>query len=364
MNKFLIIVSILCISNIAFAQNNSEKNNTKKDSSLYFELANRNFVKNNEFESEHVEGYTLLGYNLNAAVKYIINNKISIKTGIALIKYSGIPDYSTQEPIFSAYYNPNKNASIILGTLDNSNNHGLKDYLFHSENLYTYNPENGIQVKINYHNWKLDTWVNWENFIFDNDPEQEMFTFGLNSNLRISGNDKNALSFPFQAIFKHRGGEIDLNEDKIQTIINLYAGLNKKFPIAKNSLILSAGYLYYQDSSNQKEFIYDNGDGFDIAAKYSYLNSNIGLKYIYLHKFVAPQGNPLYQNVSYCDTTTCKAEREFLVVEYNYNKRLANGISFSANVGIDYDLTDNQINNQVMIALKINTDILIKSFKK
>ena len=71
------------------------------------------------------------------------------------------------------------------------------------------NYENGIQFLLDYPDLIGDIWLNWEQFIKEGDPFQEKFTAGLNMYFDLYKGPNFRLGLPFQALFRHQGGQID-----------------------------------------------------------------------------------------------------------------------------------------------------------
>ena len=144
---------------------------------LFFRLENLNFAKNNEYKGEFAEGATYIGYIATPKLVYYPTSDFRIEGGIRLHKYSGLTDFPESEPVFSIHYQPEGKFSFILGTLNQDDNHHLHEALFEPERFYTDGAENGLQALFKSEHLNFDTWINWEQFIFQNDPFQEAFTF-------------------------------------------------------------------------------------------------------------------------------------------------------------------------------------------
>ena len=68
--------------------------NEKQVGELYFNIRNTNFVRNNEFFNNIVEGYTLIGYFVDPTISYTPSKNTKIEAGVHLLKYSGVDQFT------------------------------------------------------------------------------------------------------------------------------------------------------------------------------------------------------------------------------------------------------------------------------
>ena len=92
--RLFIGVSILVLLSIKsfpfeYPRNHSLLNSTEvKDSNaLYFNFSNANFLWNNEFFSDIIEGYTLIGYHVTPQLQYHFSPNFKIDAGAHFLKY-------------------------------------------------------------------------------------------------------------------------------------------------------------------------------------------------------------------------------------------------------------------------------------
>jgi len=332
---------------------------------LFFRFENLNFLKNNEYQEPFGEGSTLLGYIATPKMVYYPTSNLSIAAGARLQKYSGRDNFSEVEPVFTIHYQANSKLAFLLGTLNQNDNHKLHEALFEPERFFTSNAENGFQVLYKSKRIHFDTWINWEQFIFQNDPFQEIFTFGLSGDIRLNNPESShSFSIPVQALFTHKGGEIDTSDDKVQTIRHLGTGLvyKKSFESSKMSNF-NAEVLYFQfsDNSSFKEFVFDKGNGFHFRIGAETKHSYLKLGYWLGDKFNSSRGSALFQSVVLAEKPHIEKRRDILTAKYRYQKPIADGILLGGQLDVYSNLnTNGEISAAASLFVRINGEFFLK----
>lgn len=332
---------------------------------LFFRLENLNFVKNNEYNGEFVKGATYIGYVATSKLVYYPTSDFRIEGGIRLHKYSGLTDFPASEPVFSIHYQANNKLSFILGTLNQDDNHHLHEALFEPERFFTDGAENGLQALFKSKRLNFDTWINWEQFIFQNDPFQEVFTFGLTADLRLNKNESShTLSIPLQVLFTHRGGEIDSSDSFKQTVAHFGTGLtySKTF---ENTLIKKIDFdalaFLFKDNSSIKEFVYSKGKGCHFRVGAETKHSKLKLGYWLGNKFNSSRGSALFQSMSVIDNNYIQKRREILTAKYRIQKSIAKGIILGGQVDTYLDMNLNhEFSYAASLFVKINGEFFLK----
>jgi hypothetical protein len=345
MKKFLLILTILLISQLTFAQNFNRfvdfsdslpKNDTSK---LHFSIQNLNFFRNNEYFNNFYEGYTLIGYFLKPEIVWQPYTNFKISGGAHFQKYSGIEGFTQIAPTFSVSYQPFQNAEIRLGTLDNSGNHGLDDQIYFTERFLTQNIENGLQLKYQSTRIKTDTWLNWEQFIFHGSNYPERLTFGTSNQIILNPNSsKYRYSFDLQSIITHRGGQINENKQPILSIANFLFGLNCDFKLNKLNIRLKENYLTFTDISPSKNLPYLSGYSIVSGVDIRYKNIEANLNHRYGKFFISSRGNPLYMSISEDISGYKEPFRAFFVGNLMYAKEVYQGLKLGLGFESYYDL--------------------------
>lgn len=335
---------------------------------LYFRFENLNFAKNNEYNGAFVKGATYFGYLATPKLIYYPTSNFRIEAGIRLQKYSGLSGFSESEPVLSLHYKANEKLSLILGSLDQEDNHHLHEAIFEPERFFTDKGENGIQVLYNSKSLKAETWVNWEQFIFQNDPLKEVFTFGLSADMRISNPDSQySLSIPMQVLFVHRGGEIDSSDENKQTIRNIVTGISLKKNVTGSflkSVELEALAFDFNDNSETKEFGFNNGKAIHLRAGMKTEHSDLKIGYWSGDKFNSARGSALFQSMSIFDNSYVREKRDLITAKYRIHKSIAKGILIGGQVDAYFDTNANgDLSYATSVFVKINAEFFLKKIK-
>ncbi|MBQ3657156.1 MAG: hypothetical protein II956_10000 [Bacteroidales bacterium] len=188
------------------------------------------FFKNNEYFGDFAKGYTLIGYMLQPEFIYRPVDKVEISVLWNVLKYSGKDDFSDYKPYFRIKFSPTKKVSLILGRLDGTLSHRLIEPIYKPERYYLNNIENGLQCHYKTDSYRGELWLNWEKFLLWNDPWQELLTVGHKSELKILEKGLTSFFLTGEALISHRGGQIDLSDDKVKTLENGALGFQLKRP--------------------------------------------------------------------------------------------------------------------------------------
>lgn len=332
---------------------------------LFFRLENLNFAKNNEYNGQFGEGVTYIGYIATPKLVYYPTTDLRIEGGVRLHKYSGLSDFPESEPVFSIHYQPNDKFSFILGTLNQDDNHHLHEAIFEPERFYTDGAENGLQALFKSERLDVDTWINWEQFIFQNDPFQEVFTFGLTSNFRLnSPESSHTFSIPVQVLFTHKGGEIDSSDSFKQTIGHFGTGLTYSKTLkhgAIKKIDVDALAFLFNDDSSVKEFVYNQGHGFHFRIGAETQHSKLKLGYWLGDQFNSSRGSALFQSVSTIGNNYIAKRREILTAKYRIQKSIAKGIMLGGQLDAYFETNLNQdFSYAASLFVKIKGEFFLK----
>jgi hypothetical protein len=173
---FIVIFALLAFSE---TNNCQEKTDTLSGpGKVYLSLKNINFLKDNEYYSPVIEGYTLVGFFIQPSIIYMPSEKLKIRLGTHILSYAGAPKITQAKLILSTTYNFTENTALTIGTLSGSDKHRMADPHFNNERLYTSYAEDGFQMVTETEHIFSDNWLSWENFIFPGDTVREVFTTG------------------------------------------------------------------------------------------------------------------------------------------------------------------------------------------
>jgi hypothetical protein len=171
----------------------------------------------------------------------------------------------------------------VNGVLEGNTHHRMLDPIYDFEKKITEPVEYGTQFIINGRNLFLDAFINWKRMIYKPSPVQEQILGGLSAELNLIKNSSVSLSVPVQLTVFHQGGQIDLADDPLQTLVNSALGFKLKLPFSgwiKN--LRTENYLIsFNDLSFTDLQPYSKGYGW-------YLNAGFDTQ-----KFGIINGNPM-----------------------------------------------------------------------
>lgn len=319
---------------------------------LRFNIDNLTYVRDNEYKGCLSKGYTLPGVWNEPTISYQPLANLKVEAGIHMLHYWGANKYPNLNysdiaswksgqaqngfhclPLFRAQVRLTKSLAVVLGTIYGKQNHGLVAPLYNDELNLSADPEAGVQVLLKTHPVDLDAWVNWESFIFRGDNHQESFTFGLSTRFRPTRRTaRTQVYLPLQAVFQHRGGEIntDATERSIKTWCNAATGagidipLRTRIPVTLNAEATFA--LYSQQAGTTLPF--DSGWGIQAKASARIWRFSVGAGYWRCHNFISIFGNPLYGTLSVDDHVTTLRDPQTLTGHVEYAQRLGHGFAW------------------------------------
>lgn len=364
----LIVVQLDAQTFQRFASSYKELNETK-GGELNFRFESLGFFQNNEYVSDLVDGYTLTGAMLRPKLSYSPVDDLYIEAGAHLIKYNGKDNVVNALPWFSARYRFSERFSVVTGNLDENNLHGLPEQLWEPERIYTDKPEAGLQFLYAGTKLNAQTWVSWEQFIQQNDPYQEHFTFGLTGDLKAVENSALTVKLPVNLLFYHQGGEININPNgqrpRVQTHANALAGwelaINTGEKVKKINLNgYWLGYKAVTTDSNTLPFGKGHAYLFEVNAQTQ--NSHFSLNYWNAFQFIAPKGRLLYQSGSDKDPTLTQPNQSMLTAKYFWQKNITKEARVAFQIEAYRDLSGGDFSYSYGFFLLLNSDFLLKKF--
>ena len=316
---------------------------------IYFALDNTNFFKNNEYKGTIATGATILGAWFRPKAVYYPTSQLRLELGIHILKYTGRTDYENISPWFTVRYHPTPAITLIMGNLDQDENHLLPEPVYDPQRFYTDKPQGGIQVKYETEKLYSDMWINWRQMILPGDPFQEKFSFGVMNKWTPMEKATNRLSFPLSFFGTHAGGQINSEPSRVRTYISVSPGVmfNHK-----------TGGQFLTDIGTNNNLFITTGPKNDTISPFSkgyavlltgYANTKLGdvtAAYWRAHDFYAPFGGILYQNVSSRHPGVSVSERELINLKYHFDK----SITSQTHLGFMFDLYWDTIEKKSMNA--------------
>jgi hypothetical protein len=342
--------------------------NPADSNSLFLGIENNNFFKNNEYFNNLQEGYTLIGYYVTPSLIYYPSGKTRISAGIHLLKYSGVDSYTKVLPYFRIDQKLLPFLILTMGSLDASLNHGYIEPLYAFERVFTQHIENGIQFKLNTSHIKSDVWLNWENFIFQDDPHQEKLTQGTSTSFILNSPESLlTVTLPVQTVITHRGGQINSIKAPLESLANLSTGLILNFNTNHTFIkaIKAESYIaQYIDLSPTKQHPYTRG--FGIYPLLTLVTPFIDLSagYWYAQKFIATRGGDvLFSCQSINNPAYYQNERKLVTGKLSIKKEYKSGISLAARFEPYYDLQSSHLDYSYSLYLLFNGKFFLSKLK-
>ena len=321
---------------------------------LQLAVENHHFFRNNEYGGEHLDGYTLPGFYLRPRLEWQVEPRVKLSLGAHWLHYWGARRYPSATgyatrplpeasdtatamhllPWVQARVNFSPTVSLILGSLENRNGHGLPMPLYERELQYAADPEAGVQLLLQRPWLEADLWVNWHEFIFAHSDHQERFYIGLSSRFKWQPRTPSLeLYLPLYALACHHGGESLTVYLRNHHQLNCAGGLGATYRQGDFSTgleMLAYGYLQRKGSIHP----FDRGWGLSATLNASYREGSLSLGYWRGEGFVPSVGSVLYSNVS-TDTEGLTFDRNQLLTlraEYRWKQFRACQVSLEGDL--------------------------------
>lgn len=358
------------------------------------------FLRDNEYKSRLVKGYTLPGMRLNPSVSYQPLKNLKVDLGVYMIHYWGTNSYPKANfssiegiagqhttkafhyvPTFRANLQFTRNANLILGTLYGKSAHRLAVPIYNDENNIVADPETGVQLLWHPSWMHLDAWVDWQSFIYKEDRKQERFAFGLSSRFLPSRREARVQWYlPLQLIMQHHGGEInsEASDRTIKTWLNAAAGAGFEMPLKtrlNTSVNAEVTGLYFSQQAGE---ILPLSKGWGIMAKVQARVEDFGITagYLFNHDFVSIYGNPLFGSLSTSYKSVTYHHPSVVWARAEYAKNLGRGFSWGIHADYfhqwqkGYNDPESQLENPpratdnfaIGIVFRMNPSFLLKKF--
>ena len=231
------LLTLLCLSTLeaqTYYRGEEPSCTTPPDSTalLSLHVVGEGFFRNDEYASDLVADYTLPGYRLHTALAYRPTTQLPIELRLGLyhlyywgatrypagLAYQDLPywrgdgaDYTRLRllPSFRALIQPAPGWAVLLGQLQGGIKHRLLEPLYNPELQLTADPEVGLQIRYEGQQSRLDTWIDWQSFIFGGAQHPEAFVFGLSTSHTFTLRPSQSLEVVAQATAHHRGGVLN-----------------------------------------------------------------------------------------------------------------------------------------------------------
>jgi hypothetical protein len=373
---------------------------TLRKGQLSLEMDNLSFFKNNEFNSTIQKGYTLPGFWLQLKASYYPFSNLKIEGGIHSIwfwgssrypafAYKGISTWNGQDyarnvhflPYFRAQIALSKQVDFVLGDIYGGSNHRLIEPLYNPELNLTSDPESGLQFL--YHSkWlQFDMWVDWMTYIYKLDTQQEAFVSGASARLMANAPESPFhVYFQLQGLLQHRGGEIDITNEEVQTLFNGATGLGITGNIHRKVLKQINAEVDLAAYRSPRGGVYPMKDGVGYYTKLALQLADFNVKASYwsCRNFMPVFGSAFYGSASTREGGLFYEKPKMLYLGVDYMHLLKKGFAFGIKAETYYYLSGKMYHPQtglyvspafgrntnysIGVCLRINPSFLLKQY--
>lgn len=391
MNKFFWCVLFLLMTTGVFGQMPREmftsdpKIAPERKNDLLLEIDNADFFKNNEYISKISKGYTLGGFWIIPKLIYYPSNNTKIEFGWYLRQYLGANHYPASSPaivpdtltpprpgkftnkaFMRIQWSPLPDFHVVLGSLYGGANHGLIEPMYQWERYFSAMPEDGIQLLYKNRFLKADLWIDWQDFIFKNDPYLEQFTVGFSSEMTFTRPEKTwQLSMPIQVLAKHYGGQIDATDFGTVSLGNAALGFKavKYFDRKYLKSLSGEAYGLFYSELGTKKLPFSTGNGVFGNIHLDASPFFVDLGYWSSSKFISIEGEPMLQSLSYMDNKSLFRNREVVLAKAGFNKQVCKGLSLGAYFEGYYVRNESEFNYTYGVHMRFNQQFFLKKLK-
>ncbi|WP_345222113.1 hypothetical protein [Hymenobacter koreensis] len=328
------------------------------------------FTKDNEYFNKIFEGRTYYGTQFAPRLVYYPSPELRLEAGVFLYKDYGTPRLRQVRPMFTAIYQRGPHR-ILFGNIDAHLNHGYIEPLFDFERVMLNRLEEGMQYQLTTRRFDVDAWVDWQRQQYRFSNFQEEVAGGLVANATVVHDTTAGLRVrvPFQFLAIHRGGQIDTISTPLTTLFNVASGLRVRKELASSFFhaVHFDGYgVYYQDYSFTKVLPYKSGTGLYLNAGVDTRLTKLQVAYWHGKGFIAPQGGPLYQSISYTVNSPDYTERnrQLLILRFFSDYKLTDGLTLSTRFEPFYDFRSRQIEFSFGTYINFNREFFLTTLKR
>ena len=295
------------------------------------------FFHNNEFFSTDVEGYTLTGNYIQPFIQYSIAENLSIGAGAHLLKYNGQEGFNQKLPLLNIRYQASENFTILLGSYNGGDNFKLPEMLYARELQFTKLVNNGVSIKYNNERIRVQTWLDWERFIEAGDFFREEFSFGTSAHYSVINNEQTELSIPLYLMANHKGGQINSNNQPVETIADLSSGLEYSMKLNMRLIekVKFEGLFFLEKDIESLE----DGNAFKIQATGTNKFAQASLGYFHANNWESVHGNPLL----FCGDFNSTDTKNMILIKTGIAKNITKHSAFSLRFEGYYDLDSQRL---------------------
>jgi len=198
-----------------------------------------------------------------------------------------------------------------------------------------------------------DLWMNWEKFIFYNDPFKEEFVLGNRADFKFRLGDMH-FDIPFHYTWTHAGGQIDRHDENrgsMMSLNNIMTGMKVRYEFDSGLLkSVSAGYSYYiykaganPPPGDKRHQLFDSGYGHYIKSNLDFGSIKLMLGYWRADSFIALKGEYIFSSVFEHRPGEYMKEKELFTSKLIYDYKIKENIIFSVRSDLYYQPVDKNL---------------------
>lgn len=309
---------------------NAELNDTSAGK-LALTISTSNFVKNNEYFNQMVEGYTLIGFWAEPTLEYAVGSMTSIRAGLSAVRFFGKDGFYATEPILRIRHGFTPHVSLTMGSLPYSQ-YGMPAPLLDPERFYLHRVNNGALFQVSFPSFSSDSWLSWDRFSFYGDTVQELVSAGNGSLITLLQRGKFKVQLPVYLIITHRGGQVVRPKQPIETLVNAGIGAKICWKGARLSMEFTPNGFLYQKLTNHPSQPFSKGWAFYPVL--TLLHGRMIWESSWWHgqNFIAPKGELIYTQLSTYNKDVIAKSHDVVVNKLGYRTALTHGIQLEAAV--------------------------------
>lgn len=361
---FLLLCLLGIFSQPLWAQSTFGRRNYEETEEVNWGLAlgAESYFYNAEFAHPLKPGYTLPGVSVHPEVWRRVGEKLYLNGGYFYAYMHGKSGAQVHKPTLSiaAQLATTGRGSFWcrLGTLTDA--HPLPEAIYSPQYTWLHGPEAGAQLCWQGGRYRIQTWIDWDRFIWKDANDEERFLYGLewfNHAATGQGSEQGAQpAFTYNAFFlaRHHGGQIDTSHLRVVTSTN--AGLSLGWACREGTLCPQVKLHGFLSHDGHHDSPLPARNGWAVAGEASLLflgQLQLGVGYFYGKNFISLRGEELYRSYSVWSDGAMRSERRILEGTIVYEEPITQSGRFSCGAKGYYDLALGRIDYDFYLRLQI-----------
>jgi len=243
--------------------------------------------------------------------------------------------------------------------------HRVSNALLSDERRLTDYSGEGLRITLNSKILWMDAWIDWEKFIWHDDPFREEFQAGFSGNWTFLDLSSSLLSVKSQWIVEHQGGQIDATDLPVSTVLNTYHGVVFRHDFPPGFLTcgkVSVGYLTYRDINGNAPWAYKEGNAMQAEIELNLNSHSISAGYFEAETFIAPNGHVMFQTTNLYNPEKRFQHLEMLHAGYHFRQQFYEGLSVAFIAKGFYLMRQERFHHSMEFRAILNRSFFLKAF--